>query len=85
MANLFNQLERSLQIQETKTKTKNHDTELRWVGWDIDLLRNMVSTDQLSALNDDAYLIRVGDKYVFFNRGELTEDLVDEIKSKLGI
>ena len=81
MTNLFNQLERSLQIQKTKTR----DTELRWVGWDIDLLRNMVSADQLSALNDDAYLIRVGDKYVFFNRGELTDELVNEIKNELGI
>ena len=83
MTNLFNQLERSLQIQKTKTKT--NDTELRWVGWDIDLLRNMVSADQLSALNEDAYLIRVGDKYVFFNRGELTVELVNEIKNELGI
>ena len=81
MTNLFNQLERALQIQKTKT----HDTELRWVGWDIDLLLNMVSADQLSALNEDAYLIRIGDKYVFFNRGELTVELVNEIKIELGI
>ena len=53
MANLFNQLERSLRIH--KTKTKAHDTELRWVGWDIDLLRNMVSADQLSTLNEDSW------------------------------
>ena len=83
MANLFNQLERSLRIH--KTKTKAHDTELRCVGWDIDLLRNMVSADQLSTLNEDAYLIRVGDKYVFFNRSELTDELVNEIKNELGI
>ena len=81
MTNSFNQLERALQIQKTKT----HDTELRWVGWDIDLLLNMVSADQLSALNEDAYLIMVGDKYVFFNRGELTGELVNEIKNELGI
>ena len=81
MTNLFNQLERALQIQKTKT----HDTELRWVGWDIDLLLNMVSADQLSALNEDAYLIRVGDKYVFFNRGELTVESVNEIKNELCI
>lgn len=81
MANLFNQLERSLKIQETKT----NDTELRWVGWDIDLLRNMVSADQLSALNEEAYLIRVCYKFVFFNRGELTYELVNEIKNELGI
>lgn len=55
------------------------------MGWDIDLLRNMVSADQLSALNDDAYLIRVCDKFVFFNRGELTYELVNEIKNELGI
>ena len=83
MANLFNQLERSLQVHKTKTKAR--DTELRWVGWDIDLLRNMVSADQLSALNEDAYLISVGNKYVFFNRGELTGELVNEIKNELGI
>lgn len=83
MTNLLNQLGRSILIHKTKTKT--HDTEFRWVGWDIDSLRNMASADQLSALNEDAYLIRVGDKYVFFNRGELTEELVDKIKSTLGI
>ena len=81
MTKLFNQLERSLHIQETKTKT--HDTELRWVGWDIDFIRNIVSADKLSELNEDAYLIRVCDKFVFFNRGELTEELVNEIKNKL--
>ena len=45
----------------------------------------MVSADQLSALNKDAYLIRVGDKYVFFNRGELTGELINEIKNELEI
>ena len=81
MEHLFNQLEQAVQIQESKT----HNTELRWVGWDVDLLRNMVSADQLSALNKDAYLIRVGDKYVFFNRGELTGELINEIKNELEI
>ena len=79
MEHLFNKIKQVVEMQESKT----HDTELRWVGWDIDLLRNMVSADKLSTLNEDAYLIRVGDKYVFFNRGELTEELVNEIKNEL--
>ena len=35
MTNLFNQLEQALQIQETKT----HDTQLAWVGDDINFLK----------------------------------------------
>ena len=81
MANLFNQLERSLQIQETKT----HDTLLIWVGDDINFVTNLTGTDKLPVLKDGTYLIRVGDKYVFFNRGELTDELVNEIKNELGI
>ena len=81
MTNLFNQLERSLQIQETKT----HDTLLIWVGDDINFVTNLTGTDKLHTLKDCTYLIMVGDKYVLFNRDELTDELVNEIKNELGI
>ena len=78
MTNLFYQLERSLHIQETKT----HDTQLTWVG---DFEINLTSTDKTPTLKEDTYLIMVGDKYALFNRKELTEELVNEIKNELGI
>ena len=81
MTNLFNQLERSLQIQETKT----NDTQLIWLGDDINFVKNLTGTDKLPALKDGTYLIMVGDKYVLFNRDELTDELVNEIKNELGI
>ena len=81
MTNLFNQLERSLQIQETKT----NDTQLIWVGDDINFVTNLTGTDKLPTLKDGTYLIMVGDKYVLFNRDELTDELVNEIKNELGI
>ena len=81
MANLFNQLERSLHIQETKT----NDTQLTWVGDDINFVTNLTGTDKLPELKDGTYLIMVGGKYVLFNRDELTEELVNEIKNELGI
>ena len=81
MANLFNQLERSLQIQETKT----HDTQLTWVGDDINFLKTVTGTDEEPDLQYDTYVIMVGDHYVLFNRDELTEELVNEIKNELGI
>ena len=81
MTNLFNQLERSLQIQETKT----HDTLLIWVGDDINFVTNLIGTDKMPTLKDGTYLIIAGDKYVLFNRDELTEELVNEIKNELGI
>ena len=81
MTNLFNQLERSLQIQETKT----HDTLLTWVGDDINFVTNLTCDDKLPELKDGTYLIMVGDRYVLFNRDELTEELVNEIKNELGI
>ena len=81
MTNLFNQLERSLKIQETKT----HDTQLIWVGDDINFVTNLTGTDKLSTSKDGTYLIMVGDKYVLFNRDKLTDELVNEIKNELGI
>ena len=81
MEHLFNQLEQALQIQETKT----HDTQLAWVGDDIDFLKIVTGTDEEPDLQDDTYVIMVSDHYVLFNKEELTEDLVNEIKSKLGI
>ena len=85
MTHLFNQLEQALQIQETKT----HDTQLAWVGDDIDFLKIVTGTDEEPDLQKvilyDTYVIMVGDHYILFNKEELTEDLVDEIKRELGI
>ena len=81
MTNLFYQLEHSLHIQETKT----HDTQLTWVGDDINFVTNLTGTDKLPELKDGTYLIMVGDRYVLFDRDELTEELVNEIKNELGI
>ena len=85
MTNLFNQLERSLQIQETKT----HDTLLIWLGYNIDFISdikgNLKGTGNPPVLTEDVYLIMVGDRYVLFNRDELTGELVNEIKNELGI
>ena len=81
MTNLFNQLERALQIQETKT----HDTQLTWVGDNIDFAVDLIGANNMPALKEDTYLIMVGDQYVLFNRDELTEELVNEIKNELGI
>ena len=79
MTNLFNQLERSLHIQETKT----HDTQLTWVGDDINFVTEITGADKLPTLKANTYLIMVGDQYVLFNRDELTEELVNEIKNEL--
>ena len=85
MANLFNQLERSLQIQETKT----HDTLLIWLGYNIEFVSDIKGTlkgaGNPPVLTEDVYLIMVGDRYLLFNRDELTEELVNEIKNELGI
>ena len=78
---LLNQLKQAVQTQETKT----HDTQLIWVGNDIDFVQLLVGADISTPLQDDTYLIMVGDNYVLFNKEELTEDLVNEIKSELGI
>ena len=81
MTNLFNQLKQAVEIQESKT----HDTQLVWVGSDNDFVNFLVGDDELDTLQDDTYLILVGSNYALFNKGELTEDLVNEIKSVLGI
>ena len=85
MEYLFNQLEQAVQIQESKT----HDTQLTWVGDDIDFLKIVTETDEAPDLQKvilyDTYVIMVGDQYVLFNRDGLTEELVNEIKNELGI
>ena len=84
METLFNKLKQAVEIQETKT----HNTLLAWVGDDIDFVRVLVGADISTPLQDDTYLIMVGDNvdnYVLFSEEELTEDLVNEIKSELGI
>ena len=85
MEHLFNKLEQALQIQETKT----HNTQLAWVGDDIDFLKIVTGTDEGPDLQKgilyDTYVIMAGDQYVLFNRDKLTEELVNEIKNELGI
>ena len=81
MEHLLNQLKQAVQIQESKT----HDTQLVWVGDDIDFVNLLVGTGVSLHLQDDTYLIMVGDNYALFNKKALTEDLVDEIKQTLGI
>ena len=81
MEHLFNQLEQAVQIQESKT----HDTQLVWVGDDIDFVQLLVEADASTPLKDDTYLIMSGDNGILFNKEDLTEDLVNEIKKELGI
>lgn len=81
MQHLFNHLEQAVQIQESKT----HDTQLVWVGDDNDFINSIAGTDISTPLKDDTYLIMVGDTCVLFNKKELTQDSVNEIKRELGI
>ena len=85
MEHLLNQLKQAVEIQESKT----HDTQLAWVGDDIDFLKIVTGTDEGPDLQKgilyDTYVIMVGDQYVLFNRDGLTEELVNEIKNELGI
>ena len=81
MEHLFNQLEQAIQIQESKT----HDTQLVWVGDDNDFINSIAGTNISIPLKDDTYLIMVGDTCILFNRRELTQDSIDEIKKELGI
>ena len=81
MEHLFNQLKQVVEIQESKT----HDTQLVWVGDDIDFVNLLVGAGVSLHLQDDTYLIMIGDNYALFNKKALTEDLVDEIKQTLGI
>ena len=81
MEHLLNQLKQAVEIQESKT----HDTQLVWVGDDIDFVNLLVGAGVSLHLQDDTYLIMIGGKYALFNKKALTEDLVDEIKQTLGI
>ena len=81
MEHLLNKLKKAVEIQNTKT----HDTQLLWVGNDIDFVQLLVETDASTPLQDDTYLIMAGDDGILFNKEELTEDLVNEIKRELGI
>ena len=81
METLFNKLKQAVEIQEAKT----HNTQLIWVGSNNDFVNCLVRADKLGPLQDDTYSILVGHDYVLFSKGELTEDLVNEIKSVLGI
>ena len=82
MEHLFNQLKQAVEIKESKT----HDTQLVWVGNDIEFVNLLVGrVGRLFPMEDSMYLILGDDDFILFNKGELTEDLVDEIKSKLGI
>ena len=81
MEHLFNQLKQAVEIQESKT----HDTQLVWVGDDIDFVNLLVGTGVYLHLQDDIYFIKIGDNSALFGKEALTEDLVDEIKKTLGI
>ena len=81
MEHLFNQLKQAVETQESKT----HDTQLVWVGDDIDFVNSLVGTGKQLPFQDDTYVIIIGDNYALFNKKALTEDWVDEIKQTLGI
>ena len=81
MEHLFNQLKQAVEIQNTKT----HDTKLAWLGGDNNFINSIAGTYIPIPLKDDTYIISVSDHYILFNKEELTEDLVDEIKRELGI
>ncbi len=88
---LFDQLKKAVEIQEAKT----HETLLAGEGDDIDFARARIGADISTPIQDDTHLSilddccilfnKVGDCYALFNKEDLTEDLVNEIKSKLGI
>lgn len=81
MEHLLNKLKQAVEIQNTKT----HDTQLAWVGGDNDFTNSIAGTYIPIPLKDDTYIIMVSDHYILFNKEELTEDLVNEIKRELGI
>ena len=81
MEHLLNKLKQTVEIQNTKT----YDTQLAWVGSDKDFIKSIASTYIPIPLKDDTYIIMVSDHYILFNKEDLTEDLVDEIKRELGI
>lgn len=81
MEHLLNKLKQAVEIQNTKT----NDTKLAWVGGYNDFINSIAYTYIPIPLKDDTYVIMVSDHYILFNKEELTEDLVDEIKMELGI
>ena len=82
MEHLFNKLKQVVEVQESKT----HDTKSVWVGNDIDFVNLLVGrVGRLFPIEDSMYLILGDDDFILFKKGELTEDLVNEIKKELGI
>ena len=82
METLFNYLKQAVENRVAKT----HDTRMVWIGDAIDFLNLLGGRAGSSApMEDSVYLILGDDDFISFNKGELTEDLVDEIKSELGI
>ena len=82
METLFNYLKQAVENLGAKT----HDTRMVWVGDTIDFVNLLGGRAGSSApIEDSVYLILGDDDFILFNKGELTEDLVNEIKSELGI
>ena len=81
MEHLLNKLKQTVEIQNTKT----YDTQLAWVGGGNDFIKSIAGTYIPIQLEDDTYIIMVSDHYILFNKEEMTEDLVDQIKRELGI
>ena len=81
METLFNKLKQAVEIQKAKTD----DAQLVWVGDDSDFVNFLMGAGVSLHLQDDTYLIMIGDNAALFNKKALTEDSVDEIKQTLGI
>ena len=81
MEHLLDKLKQAVEIQNTKT----YDTQLAWVGGGNDFIKSIAGTYIPIPLKDDTYIIMVSDHYILFNKEDLTEDLVNEIKRELGI
>ena len=81
MEHLLDKLKQAVEIQNTKT----YDTQLAWVGGGNDFIKSIAGTYIPITLEDDTYIIMVSDHYILFNKEEMTEDLVDQIKRELGI
>ena len=82
METLFNYLKQAVENLEGKT----HGTRTVWIGDAIDFINLLGGRAGSSVLIEDSvYLILGDDDFILFNKGELTEDLVNEIKGELGI
>ena len=81
METLFHKLKQAVEIQKDKTD----DAQLVWVGDDSDFVNFLMGAGVSLHLQDDTYLIMIGDNAALFNKKALTEDSVDEIKQTLGI